>query len=381
MFSNLSESTTDSPISYPITDSRLPFVEYIKLCQTMIEERRDFAEADSETIQKIIYANSPFEYRPESSGNVRCGALLIHGLLDCPFTFREIGASLKSHGILARAILLPGHGTRPADLKSVTYHDWLQSVRYGVETLKQDVDEIYLIGYSTGAALSIYHAMQDERIAGIILLAPAVKVRAPIDLGASWNHLLNAFGKNRSWVYNLKEDDYAKYKSIAFNGVRQVSKLSATIREMRPEKSVKCPMYMIMSREDETISSHDAIDFFSSQSHRDSKMLLYTSIMHGYPDPRIIARNSAHPELNIAHLSHAGIIFSSSNQHYGQEGDAPCASLSNQQIIYGAYNAIEIMFYQILKKAHLAKLPRKALTYNPDFDYMADSISQFINRS
>ena len=380
MFSNLSVSTHNSAYRYPITDSRLPFAEYIKQCQAIITERRTDLARPHTDAQTVIAANSPFEVYPAAShdGTIKYGVLLIHGLLDCPFTFREISAQLKTKGILSRAVLLPGHGTEPSDLMHITYHDWLQAVRYGIETLKKEVEEVYLVGFSTGAALSIYHALQDSQIAGIILLSPAIKMRVPVDVAASWYHFTKSFGKDRNWVYRCPEDDYVKYKSIPFNGVRQLCELTDAVREMGQESPLQTPVYMILSREDETISSHEAIEFFTSLRNPESRMLLYSSIDHRYPDTRIETRKSAFPELNIAHISHPSIGFSPENAHYGQTGDYLHAARTDKKYIYGAYNHLELGVFKLMAKLRLVKAPRHVLTYNPDFRNMANSIGEFI---
>lgn len=376
MFSNLSIPLQESAINYPITDSQLPFSEYIKQCQSLISERRENLAVDAE---KIIFANSPFEYYPQTSNAPRCGALLIHGLLDCPFTFRELAGHLQQKGILSRAILLPGHGTRPSDLMPVTYHDWLQAVRYGVESLKKEVDSVYLVGFSTGAALAIYHAMQDSNIAGVIALSPAIKIRAPVDIMANWYHFSKYLGKGRHWAYNSPEVDYVKYKSIPFNSVRQVTKLAESIREMTHDNPLKQPIYMILSREDETISSHFAIDFFTCQHHPESRMLLYTSLDHHYPDSRIETRKAVYPDMNIKHISHPSLSFSPENPHYGREGDYVDASRNSKKYVYGAYNTIEINAFKLMSKINLVKYPRRVLTFNPDFNNMAESIARYIS--
>jgi esterase/lipase len=378
MFSNISLPLQEPAVNYPITDSEMPFAEYIKQCQSLIAERRLNLGCGTNDAEKIISANSPFEYYPTTDKKAKYGALLIHGLLDCPFTFRDLATQLQAQGILSRAILLPGHGTKPDDLMAVTYHDWLQAVRYGVETLKKEVDYVYLVGFSTGAALAIYHAMQDANIAGIIALSPAIKIRTPVDMMANWYHLTNYLGKGRHWAYHTAEVDYVKYKSIPFNSVRQVTKLAESIREMTHDNPLKQPIYMILSREDETISSHNAIDFFLCQHHPESKMLLYTSLDHRYSDRRIETRKAVYPDLNIAHISHPSLGFSPSNPHYGQEGDYINASHNSRKYIYGAYNTIEINAFKLMSKINLVKYPRRVLTYNPDFNNMASNIARFI---
>lgn len=378
MVSNLSTPTHESTAYYPSTGSSLAFAEYINQCKAIISYRREDLTSQPDAAEKIIQTNCPFEYYPTTGGKPKIGALLIHGLLDSPFSCRELGRHLQAEGILSRAILLPGHGTRPSDLLQVRYQEWQDALRYGVETLKNEVDQIYLIGYSTGAALSICHAVNDADISGIIVLAPAVKIRAPVDIGARWHHLTNYFGKARDWVYNVPEDDYVKYKSIAFNGVQQVNKLSHMVRKIAATQPINTRMLMILSRDDETISSRHAIDFFTAQQNTCNKMLIYTPNNERYADTRIQTRNSAFPELNIASLSHPAITYSSENFHYGQEGDYENASHRHQPYIYGAYNRIEMNVFDLMLKCGLTKMSRHVLTYNPDFAHMAANIAQFI---
>lgn len=378
MFSHLSATEESSPVIYPVTDSNLPFSEYIQKTRSIIENRRTDLEAAGDKADLIIDANCPYEYRPEGSPNQ--GALLIHGLLDCPFTLRDIGKQLQHSGILTRSILLPGHGTNPMDLMNISYHDWLQAVKYGIQSLKKEVGSVYLVGFSTGAALAIFQALQETDIAGIILLSPAIKVRAPVDFAATMHYRLNAFSKKKNWVFLCDEIDYVKYSSIAFNAVQQVAKISETVRNMSDERFFHTPMYMILSREDETISSHHAIDYFTTMRNPESRMLLYSSIEHSYPDSRIETRTGIYPEMSIKHLSHPGLPFSPDNSHYGKDGDYIYATRVSDDYYYGAYNRIEVRLSNLLASLKIMERPRKELTFNPDFHYMAASIACFIKQ-
>lgn len=384
MIGNFSATINESIIHYPISDSNLPFSEYIVRCRDIIEERRpDLNQPGKSPSSLILEANSPFELYPENTpgtnGRYRYGALLIHGLFDCPFSLRDIAKRLQSQGIFSQAILLPGHGTQPSDLLHISYHDWIQAVRYGLDTLREKVDHIFLVGYSTGAALSVYHALQDARIEGLVLLAPAIKIKAPVDTIFSWRQMVKWIARNRQWIYQEEEIDYAKYRSIAFNPVTQVNNLTEVIDELHRHRRLNCPVLMIVSREDETISSHTAVDFFTTLPNEENKLLLYTAFDRRYPDTRISPRLTHYPDLNINHFSHVAIPFAPDNAHYGQHGDFMYASKINEpEFIYGAYNRIEENSFQLLYKLGLVKHKRMQLTYNPDFDYMANTISQFI---
>lgn len=383
MFSNLSLDTSDTIINYPISDSSLPFSDYISKTRAIIEERRTDLQQQSEKAAQIIDANSPFELYPDnpirSTNQLKYGALLIHGLLDSPFSMRDIGKALQAGGIMSRALLLPGHGTIASDLLRVSYHDWIQAVRYGIETLKREVDHVFLIGYSTGATLSIYHALNDSNIAGIILLSPAVRIKAPVDIAVAWHKLANYFGNNRDWMTRQKETDYAKYQSIPFHAITQVSQLTDIIHDLRMHHAMTSPMYMVLSYEDETISSRRAIDFFSRTPNAESRLLLYSSANHEYADPRIMSRLTKVDSLPISSYSHTALPFAPNNPHYGEHGDYALAStLSSTKYIYGAYTSLDEKIFDLLYRFRLCKQRRRELTFNPDFNFMASEIVSFI---
>lgn len=367
---------------YPTLDAGLSFKEYISNCRSLIKRRRTDLNQPNSDEKRIIDVNSPYELSPlnpiKYREKVKYGALLIHGLFDCPFSLKDIGRTLQQNGILTRSILLPGHGTVPSDLLHVSYQDWIKAVRYGIETSQKEVEKLFLVGYSTGAALSVYEALQNPRIAGIVLLAPAIKIKGALDIVIAWHRLKKWTTKNKDWMYYESETDYTKYQSIAFNPIFQLSKLTEEISELQEHRLVNCPIFMVMSREDETISSDTAVDFFLKFHHQESQLLLYTSYHHTYSDTRILPRQTEYPDLHINHLSHIGIPFAPSNFHYGQQGDYSYASHIDSKFIYGAYNHIEERAYEMLYKYGFVKYKRRTLTYNPDFDFMTRKITNFI---
>lgn len=353
-----------------------PFDEYIADCVKQIKERR--TDLDSTTDPEIIItANSPFEMRPDTSKPFRQGALLIHGLFDCPFSLYEIGLQLKNAGVLCRAILLPGHGTQPTDLLKVSHQDWIETVRYGIESLSQEVENVYLVGYSTGGTLSIYHALNNANINGIVLLAPALKILPPVSTILKWPVLANFFSREDKWLCQEEETDYTKYTSVPFHPVFELGKLIQVIRQNK--QAIHCPILTFMSHDDETVSTHAALRFFANQPNEANRFVLYSARNHAHATKNIEVRSSVYPQLNIRRISHIAIPFSATNSHYGQNGDYfERSHLDHLEKIYGAYNRVEIKLYEKLHRLRLLKSQRHTLTYNPDFDYMAESIVRFI---
>jgi esterase/lipase len=381
MFENLPLSMSEQTPDYPITDSRLPFAEYITLSQNIIKQRRKDLQPPANA-KKILDANSPCEFIPDSQSGQRFkyGVLLIHGLLDCPFSVKDLGRYLQSQGILCRSILLPGHGTRPEDLLSVTYQEWIQAVQYGIDSLRHEVDHLYLAGYSTGAALSVHQALKGTPLSGIILLAPAIRIKVPMNLIVGWRYLKKWLHINHNqWIDKIPEIDYTKYLSIPFNAVNQVGLLTDEVKNIRKNHQLTCPIFMALTQEDETISSQIAMKFFADYHDPKSKLLLYAATPQTYQDPRIIVRSTNYPDLNIKHFSHVSLPYAPDNSHYGQHGDYQYAArIDNKNCIYGAYSRVESNVIKQFYQRGLLKYRYQQLTYNPDFAEMAEEILKFI---
>jgi esterase/lipase len=375
MFSNLSESDKQIVPSYPFHDSDFSFLNYIDYCKALIAERRlDLSQTSLKN--KIIEANTPYELRPAAKQPISCGILLIHGLWASPFSMREIADELHAHGLLCRSVLLPGHGTRPSDLSAASHQDWIDAVQFGINSLKKEVEHIFLIGYSAGAALSVYHALKDEKIAGLILMAPAIAVKFMMNIVFEYHQLVKKINKKDNWMYIEEEIDYVKYRSIAFEPALQVYQLSQSVNQLLKTKNLKNPVYVIVSDDDETISSQAAIRLFQNAHSPLKQCLLYTNKQTKSSEFQI--RKTQFPEFSIENFSHVCLPFSKNNSHYGQNGDYSRASFLSDDSVYGAYNHVTEQFYKPFFKLGLIKKHKRELTYNPDFHFMTDEIVKFV---
>jgi carboxylesterase len=105
------------------------------------------------------------------------GILLIHGFTATTAEVRLMADKLHQSGFTTAGPLLPGHGTHPDDLNRATWPMWVEKVKSTYETLLENCREIFVIGESMGAVLAIELAAQHPEIAGLMLFAPAIKVR------------------------------------------------------------------------------------------------------------------------------------------------------------------------------------------------------------
>src|SRR5712691_5578487 len=116
---------------------------------------------------------------PFSLGEGDDACLLLHGLTGAPAEVRPVGEALARAGFRAVGPLLPGHGTSPQDLETVTRSDMLDAAREALLSL-HGARRVYLCGLSMGALLAVRLAAKGfvrqgvAPVSALALLAPAV---------------------------------------------------------------------------------------------------------------------------------------------------------------------------------------------------------------
>ncbi|MFN7096207.1 MAG: alpha/beta hydrolase [Gammaproteobacteria bacterium] len=360
---------TASPESLRWEYSNLNFGEYLLWNEELIKKSRcDLTFKDE---QKIINANKPFEFKPTTA--TKHGILLIHGLLSCPFAMHDLGQHLVKRGFLVRSILLPGHGTRPGDLRDINLEDWLATVEFGLNSLKQDVTHLWVSGLSGGASLAILSTLIRKDIEGLLLFAPSIRLSNPL---ARFSPLINQLNMRFGWDYwpDLDQEvDYTKYHSYPVHFATQAYRLTQTLRRMLKKQSVTCPVWMAMSEDDETVSVKAVLSFFQHCSNPQNRLLWYAKKAPPTKNKRIIYRPSSFPSENVLDFSHACLTFSPHNSHYGIEGDylAPLHVPVNLLTDY-------IVYHGALTRYNLKHYAMRRLLYNPDFIGMTQELDKFI---
>jgi len=121
--------------------------------------------------------NMPFECASQVSDT---GILLVHGLGDSPYFFRDVAQALCNEGIRVRTILLPGHGSKPGDMLSVSYEQWQNETNHHIRLFSREVENMYIGGFSTGANLTTiasFSMAEKYDVKGLIHFSPAFKSR------------------------------------------------------------------------------------------------------------------------------------------------------------------------------------------------------------
>ncbi|MBT8428901.1 MAG: lysophospholipase [Gammaproteobacteria bacterium] len=181
--------------------------------------------------------NRSFELTTKSP---KVGVLLLHGMSDSPYSLRQLGQRLNAAGAQVIGLRMPGHGTAPSGLVEITWQDMAAATRLAMRHLAEKVGNrpIYIVGYSTGAALAVHYALaalEDEtlpRAERLALVSPAIGVSSLAALAVWQGRIGHLLGLEKlAWNVILPEYDPFKYGSFAVNAGDVVYRLTNEIQE------------------------------------------------------------------------------------------------------------------------------------------------------
>jgi alpha-beta hydrolase superfamily lysophospholipase len=175
-------------------------------------------------------------------GEPKGAAVLLHGLTDSPYSVRHLARLYTDRGFVAVAIRLPGHGTVPGGLTSVTWHDWMAATKLAVREAVARVGAgkpLHIVGYSNGGALAVKYVLDtlyDDKLARpqrVVLFSPMIGVTAfarfawlaglPADLFPA--------AVKASWLDIVPEYNPFKYNSFPVNAAVQSYNLTVALQE------------------------------------------------------------------------------------------------------------------------------------------------------
>lgn len=366
----------------------LTFADYVVRTRDMIAEAR--ARTGAVNLEKAVEGNSPFELKPAAGypagqkNSYRRGVLLTHGLTDSPYFMRHLAEIFQQDGFRVMAVLLPGHGTQPGDLLDVSWHEWARAVAYGTDRLAEEVDEVYLAGFSAGGALSIYQSLRDERVRGLFLFSPALRI-TPRAAWASLHRPYSWLMPSAKWVSISPDKSLYKYESLPKNAATQMHALTKKLHSLLQRHEISIPVFAAASQDDTTANTPATLAFMAHARHPASKLVLYTTDTKKLP-PGISAEklelvNSVLPEQNILSSAHTAVVLPPDDPHYGAAGDY-CNSIHYYPDDMEKYNACNNnsaeIFHGEITEANLKAGTLRRLMYNPNFAALKVSMKRFI---
>lgn len=365
------------------------FADYVARTREMIAQVRSKSAAAD--LEKIVDGNAPFELRPAAgyppgrNRTYKRGVLLTHGLTDSPYFMRSLAAFFEERGFRVMAVLLPGNGTQPGDLLGVSWREWVKTVSYGADRLAEEADEIYLAGFSAGGALSICHGLRDNRVKGLFLFAPALR----ISLQAKWANMHKPYSwmiPSAMWLTIKQDLDIYKYESFPKNAAAQMYTLTQEAGKQSLLHKPDIPIFTVASADDATVDPSAILDFMMHMPHPSNRLVLYTTDgeihARGFPQEKLELVNSRLPEQRILSSAHTALLLPPEDAHYGEKGGySNCAHYYTGNM--GKYAACishpEKALQGEITEANLKTGTMRRLMYNPNFAALKISMKQFID--
>lgn len=170
------------------------------------------------------------------------GCLFIHGFTGAPYEVEPLATYIKEKtDWLVKVPTLPGHGVT-LSLKGHTYNEWVTYAERELLKLMEEVDEVYVIGFSMGGVIASYLAA-NYQVKKLVLLSAAVYYINPkqliLDCKEMIKDLLNG---------NIKDNElFSRYKKkMHETPMRSTIEFQKLVKRMKPYlKKLTLPVLII----------------------------------------------------------------------------------------------------------------------------------------
>lgn len=341
-----------------------------------VNELREYLSATQmpQRTSSAVEINLPFELRANTGVDYQGKFLLIHGLNDSPFVWRDIAARLADRGFDVRAILLPGHGNTPKAQLSISFKDWLASAREHVKLYREPDSNFYIGGFSMGGVIATLLATETDFVDGLLLFSPAYRARMHSRL--RWAGIYARF---KPWVFGgmIIEDNPAKYNSIPINGASQYYKTTRALQRHWPRKALDIPVLVVASDNDSVVDIKHMKRAVQKGFTSAKRVIVYNNQTAPQTPPVDVEyRNARYPDLRILNQSHMSVMIAPDNPLYGiARGVLVCNG--NEWVIFSAcLRHTGTHWFGAQHTPSPDGVPVARTTFNPDIDYVMQAFDE-----
>lgn len=316
--------------------------------------------------------NLPFERKASPDAIYRGRYLLFHGLNDSAYVWQPLAEELSRRGFDVRAILFDGHGSTPKDMLDVRWEWWLESAREHLALWLEDDIPMFLGGFSMGAVIATWLALDNPSIEGLLLISPAFESRL--------NHYLRwsgIYARFKPWVFGgmILEDNPIKYNSIPVNSGWQYFQLTKALkRRWSRNDRLTIPVLMVLTEDDSVVSTEYTKKLFTRRFvSRYSRVLSYSADPSQFKlsqtnnrDQRFVYRTSYFPSQRVLNQSHLGLMYPPDNPLFGERGTVLVCN-GNEYPVFSACMRSARHWYGAQHTPSPDGVPVARTTYNPDW--------------
>ncbi|WP_370242663.1 alpha/beta hydrolase [Alteromonas abrolhosensis] len=365
-----------------------PFDNYLNEVERYLLKHRSFI---TDNKAQEMPMNMPFECGTQYRN---IGVLLVHGLGDSPYFFRDVANAMCNEGIHVRTILLPGHGSKPGDMLNVSYQQWQAETNHHIRLFSEEVDNLYIGGFSTGANLTTiasFTMAEEIEIKGLMHFSPAFKSRFFVSRLAPYIDSLFP------WPNVEEEDNPSRYNSTAMPGFAAYQESVNVLQDLFSQtelakRTLNLPVLMVVAEKDSVVDTLKvAAQFRDNFTHPHKCLLWQGEDAPDVPENTLIMQTMNVPEQRISAASHMSTLFSDKNSLYGtasdfricdngQGSDAEARCKAGEEVWYGPWGFKPDKTDETLAHSKREKVYAR-LTYNPYFDRMVDQLLAFTGKA
>jgi carboxylesterase len=187
-------------------------------------------------------------------GRGSTAVLLLHGLSGTPGEVEPLGRALsKEHRVLSP--WLPGHGTRPEDLKEVVWDDWTCEAEKAFDFLAERAKHVYVGGLSMGACCAL-HVGLSRPVAGIISMAAPIHIQDLRFRGLAFFQYLQWSTRELTGGVLDPKRYHETYPWCPTKGLYELKKLADSLTSRLGD--LKAPLLVLHGRRDSMVPTSNA---------------------------------------------------------------------------------------------------------------------------
>lgn len=220
--------------------------------------------------------------------------LFIHGFASDPSVFRLMAPMLAEDGFECRVLRLPGFGEPMERIRKVTESDWRRTVSDEVERTTKEGKRIWLVGHSMGGTLALDYALSNpNRVEGLILLAPMIKVSARRSLGLppQWMQRVGSAFLSKDTILetafpvdlNARSDDLDELRDhfLPISMYDELFRIGARIKGRG--EGLNLPVFLVLPGSDRVVSRRASRAYFSTIASEHKELLVAPRAAHVVP--------------------------------------------------------------------------------------------------
>lgn len=218
------------------------------------------------------------------------GILFLHGWTSSPrelrFLAQELSqSSLGSRGVRCLGPRLPGHGTQPSDLDSLSSMDYLKVAQEALTTLKCQCSKVYIVGLSFGGAIALQLAKTFD-INGLILMAPFLHLTDPTLMGIPKRSIIKMLPESIKPIDKgtpgiadpIERAKHYSYSQVSIPALRVFFESVESFTQDLSE--VQAPLLLLHSIKDETSDFQNSTSILEQVSSEDRRLIAYHRSNH-----------------------------------------------------------------------------------------------------